>query len=61
MVDGYNNLMNRKHVCLALGFGLILLFGGVFPVQRVTASNGADTPYYKPTLMLARVLRPRTR
>ena len=52
MVDGYNSLMNRKHVWLMLGLGLILLIGGVFPVQRVTAFNGADPPYYNLPLCL---------
>ena len=46
LVDGYNNLVNRKHVCLILGLGFILLFGGIFLVERASASSGTDTPYY---------------
>ncbi len=52
LVDEYNNLVNRKYVCLILGLGLILLLGGVFLVERASASSGTDTPYYNLPLCL---------
>ena len=52
LVDEYNNHVNRKSVYLIIGLGLILLLGDVFLVERVSASNGTDTPYYNLPLCL---------